>query len=322
MTRKKMFFVYKLNRCTMAFRSKLRVDVKEATTASIDSIFEKLQENYDITYCGLHEVDNGICIFIQNKNKMSPNVVAKLLVETVPILSIEPYTEVSGNVITKIGEIKKRGGVCGKRKSYKKRITKSSDQGASNITNNNNNTTNNNITNNIDNSTNNNNNINFIFVNPIGQESLDHITPEFIQQLLSEHHGPEVVFEFGTKMYSLQENMNFKSDIKSGYISGRTDMDGAWETRRKNDGFKLLMDNLKDKNEEAVLKYLEDIPDDDLEKFKQDMGWIREHKISRLQEHAPVYNKFVRDGFNLLTANIADRIRRIERDCGKRVKLV
>jgi len=43
-------------------------------------------------------------------------------------------------------------------------------------------------------------------VNPIGQESLEHITPEFIQELLAEHHGPDVVFRFGTKMYSLQEN--------------------------------------------------------------------------------------------------------------------
>lgn len=153
-------------------------------------------------------------------------------------------------------------------------------------------------------------------------ESLDHITPEFIQKLLAEHHGPDVVFRFGTKMYSLQENMNFKTDLKSGYISGRLEQDGAWETHRKSDGFGMLMDNLKNKNEEAVLKHMESLPYEDLVKFERDMGWIHEHKYSGLQEDVPVYNKFVREGFNLLSANIADKARRIERDTGKKLKLV
>jgi len=59
--------------------------------------------------------------------------------------------------------------------------------------------------------------------------------------------------------------------VKSGYISGRLEEDGSWETHRKNEGFSMLMDNLKVKNEEAVLKYLEEIPEEDIEKFKQDM---------------------------------------------------
>ena len=249
---------------------------------------------------------------------MSSNVVASLLKDAVTILNIEPYTETFGEVVSKRGEEKKRGGVCGKRKSYTRRSHKKRDV-TNNITN-----IDNNITN-IDNSTTNNttnNNINLIVVNPIGQESLEHITPEFIQELLSENHGPDVVFRFGTKMYSLQENMNFKTDLKSGYISGRIEHDEAWETRRKDEGFYMLMDNLKDKNEQAVLQYLDNIPDEDIEKFEKDMGWIREYKISGLQEDYPVYRKFVQEGFNLLAANIADKIRRIERDSGKKVKLV
>ena len=116
--------------------------------------------------------------------------------------------------------------------------------------------------------------------------------------------------------------MNFKTDLKSGYISGRLEQDGAWETHRKNEGFGMLMDNLKDKNEQAVLKHMESLPYEDLLKFERDMGWIHEHKYSGLQEDVPVYQKFVREGFNLLTANIADKARRIERDTGKKLKLV
>ena len=217
-----------------------------------------------------------------------------------------------GNRLEYTGKILKHGG----HKKSKKRKAEE----AMGVTNN---ITTNNITNNIDNSvTNTTNNINLIVVNPIGQESLEHITPEFIQELLAENHGPDVVFRFGTKMYSLQENMNFKTDLKSGYISGRIEHDEAWETRRKDEGFYMLMDNLKDKNEQAVLQYLDNIPDEDIEKFEKDMGWIREYKISGLQEDYPVYRKFVQEGFNLLAANIADKIRRIERDSGKKVKLV
>jgi len=84
----------------------------------------------------------------------------------------------------------------------------------------------------------------------------------------------------------------------------------------------MLLDNLKDKNEEAVCKFLESVPDEDLEKFKQDMWWIYEHKRSGLQEDFPVYQRFIREGFNLLSANIADKKRRIERDTGKKLKLV
>ena len=70
------------------------------------------------------------------------------------------------------------------------------------------------------------------------------------------------------------------------------------------------------------LKHIESLPYEDFEKFKLYTGWIREHKWSGLQEDVPVYQKFMREGFNLLTANIADKVRRIERDTGKKLKLV
>ena len=285
-------------------------------------IYKVLESVYDIYYVGIYNVLDNICICIHTKNVVSGKKLSDIIRSLdMEVSDIQKCRTFSGEMISEHG----KKFINGKRYVDPK-YSKSSgiSPGPTNINNNiDNSTTNNNITNNnnIDNSTTN-NNINLIVVNPIGQESLDHITPEFIQELLAEHHGPDVVFRFGTKMYSLQENMNFKTDVKSGYISGRLEQDGSWETHRKNDGFSMLMDNLKIKNEEAVLKYLEEIPEEDIEKFKQDMWWIYEHKNSGLQEDAPVYNRFVREGFNLLTANIADKIRRIERDTGKKLKLV
>ena len=288
---------------------KIRLTISP-TCVDCSTIYQIIRSKYDIVYCGIHTLNDEFYVYLHNRERMASNVIMKILSGIVDITDVSKFTEIEGEVLDNIGTVLKHGG---SRKRKRRKVSKK----PSTIINNS--TTINNDNRTINNT---NNNINLIMVNPIGMESLEHITPEFIQELLAEHHGPDVVFRFGTKMYSLQENMNFKTDVKSGFISGRTDMDDAWETRRKNEGFSMLLDNLKDKNEEAVLKYLETIPHDDLDQFKRDMWWIYEHKNSGLQEDVPVYQKFIRDGFNLLTANIADKKRRIERDTGKKLKLV
>jgi len=73
------------------YRSKLKVVVGGEPSISIDEISLYLSGNYDITYCGIHKVEDDYYIFIQNKNKMSSNVVASLLKDAVTILNIEPY---------------------------------------------------------------------------------------------------------------------------------------------------------------------------------------------------------------------------------------
>ena len=290
---------------------KFRLAISSILPCDAEGIFDELSKTHALHYVGIYSIRDTIFICIHAKFVISGNNLLKIMTNLgFSILNIEKVHLFSGEMVSEKGKKLVHGG-----SRVNKRKATPPTQEAETI---NNSTT----INNNDNRTINNNNINLIMVNPIGMESLEHITPEFIQELLAEHHGPDVVFRFGTKMYSLQENMNFKTDVKSGFISGRTDMDDAWETRRKNEGFSMLLDNLKDKNEEAVLKYLETIPHDDLDQFKRDMWWIYEHKNSGLQEDVPVYQKFIRDGFNLLTANIADKKRRIERDTGKKLKLV
>lgn len=301
---------------TSARRFSIHIDT--CIPPDADDIFEQLSEKYEyLTYVGVYTNDEQFFIYLQFKYLVAQSKLFRILAEMgIAMNNIVKSKRMIGETLSEKGEIPKMGRIPKKRKHTDQ--TPSSPQTIINNINNVDNSTN------IDNSTTNNttNNVNVIVVNPIGMESLDHITPEFIQKLLAEHHGPDVVFKFGTKMYSLQENMNFKTDPKNGFISGRLEQDGAWETHRKSDGFNMLMDNLKSKNEEAVLKYIESLPYEDLLKFERDMGWIQEHKTSGLQEDVPVYNKFVRNGFNLLTANINDKKRRMERDCGKKLRLV
>ena len=286
---------------------KFSVNIKTCIPPNACDVFRQISEKYEfLEYISIYTDDEKMYIYLYFKNKVVQSKLYKILVNMgFKIKNITNPKTIIGEILSEHGEMKKMG--------PKKRKV-SSPQTINNITNN---------TQNIHNGDNNtNNNVNIVFVNPIGQESLDHITPEYIQDLLSQRNGPDVVFRFGRRMYSVKENMNFKTDVKSGYISGRSEVDGAWVTLRKNEGFHMLMDNLKNKNEEAVRKCMEDIPPEDFEQFKADMHWIHEHKTSGLMEDVPVYNGFVRDGFNLMVANLADKARRIERDMGKKMRLL
>ncbi len=288
---------------------KFSLQVSSIIPCEADGIFDELSKTHTLNYVGIYFLLEKVYLYIHTKNTTSGNNLMKIIKSLgMDITDIKANVSFRGEMMSEKGIKLIHGGPRGpKRKNPTSRTV--------GTINNVNSTT-------INNTNNTNNNINFIIVNPIGNESLDHITPEFLQKLLSEHHGPDVVFKFGTKMYSLQENMNFQTDPKNGFIKGRLEQDGAWETHRKSDGFNMLMDNLKNKNEQAVLKHIESLPYEDLAKFERDMGWIHEHKTSGLMEDVPVYQKFIRDGFNLLSANIADKKRRIERDTGKKIKLV
>lgn len=303
---------------TKARRFSIHIDMSIPPDA--DDLFEQLSEEYEfLTYVGVYTNDGKLYIYLQFENLVVQSKLVRILVEMgIAMNGIVKSKRMIGEILSEHGEMPKMGRVPKKRKHVDQ--TPSSPQTIINNINNVDNSVDNSTMNNIDNSTT--NNVKIVIVNPIGMESLDHISPEFIQDPLAEHNGPDVVFKFGTKMYSNEENMNFKTNTNSGFISGRLEQDGAWETHRKSEGFYMLMDNLKSKNEEAVLKHMASLPYEDLLKFERAMGWIHEHKTSGLQEDVPVYNKFVKQGFNLLTANIQDKKRRIERDCGKKLRLV
>ncbi|CAM9214417.1 unnamed protein product [Pylaiella littoralis] len=265
---------------------KIRMKISP-TLVDCETLDHIIKSKYNILYCGIHCVADDIYVFIHNRERMASSVLTKLLFDTLDILEFTKFSFLEGQIVDSAGTVPKHGG--SRDHAKRKRAEKSST-------------------------------INLICVNPIGQESLDGITPGFIKDLLAGHHGPEVVFKFGTKMYSLPQNMNFKTDAKSGFVSGRVSDDKAWVTHRKNEGFLMLLKNLKDKNEEAVQKYVDVIPAEDIDDFNRDMSYIS--KIGELQENEPLCSKFIRDGFNALAANFADKAKRVERKTGTKLRLV
>ena len=131
-----------------------------------------------------------------------------------------------------------------------------------------------------------------------------------------------MVFNFGTKLYSVPENMNFKSSLKGGYVSALLPgQQRAWVTRPKGDAFEDLLENLTEKNREAVALYGSDIPQEQIDKFNRNLDWIDEFRDSWFTGDKARYKRFRNEGFNSLSENISDKKRRLERDSNQTLKL-
>lgn len=276
------------------------------TCVTSEIIRDILVSRYDIIYCGIYTYHDKFLVYIQNKSRISKNIVEKLLSETLDILDISVFSKVEGTLICEYGTIPKHGG---KREAKKRSETKNISQ---NITNNN-----------CDQSTNTYViNQNIIVVNPIGSETTDHITQEFIQDLLDQGLGRETVFHFGTKMYSELSNMNFITDRKDGYVKGRVGENGEWLTLEKDPAYEMLFDNLSNKNLEVVENFKDGLSDESVDGFHETLKGIEFLKKVNDVSSNKAYKKYVKEGFNVMAENMKDKTRRMSRDSGKRVKLM
>ena len=286
----------------MLSKAKLRIKVSPDSIIDVNEIVEILSTNYEIKYCGLFETENIGNIYIQSITRMSSNTVKNLLEGKKEILEIDSFKNIIGTLIEEVGTFRKQGSITGQKNKKKTQTVV------------------NNITNNINNVT---NNINVIMVNPIGHESLSHITPEYIQTLLGDtDQDANVIFQFGSKLYSVPENMNFKSSLKVGYVKALVPgKQRAWVTSPKREAFDCIVDNLTEKNLEAVELYGSDVPKEHLEKFHRNLEWITEFKQSYIPEERNRYKRFRNEGLNTLAENINDKKRRLARDTNQIFKL-
>jgi len=277
----------------------LKINPESSIEAPV--LFHKLKDSYDIQYLGVYKLKGDQFIYIHLKNTViGKNLKARVEYADIYVEEIKPCLEFSGTMKSDYGTRLSRG--------RKRR------QEVPNITN----------IHNIDNSVNNTtNNINVIMVNPLGEESLDHITPEYIQSLLSNtEQDANVVFQFGTKLYSIPENMNFISSLKVGYVKALLPgTQRAWLTRPKEDAFETLVENLSEKNRELVELYGDIIPKEHMDRFKLNLGWIEEFSKSFMPEDQLRYKRFRNEGMNSLAENISDKKRRIQRDTNSVLRL-
>jgi hypothetical protein len=293
----------------MVFRSKLRVSVEDDRSISAADIAYAINNNYSLTYCGKHYMNNKCYVYLQNKSKMSPNIIHRLVSTLLVVKEIGPYESLMGTVEDPFGGFRRPGE---KKASDNKKRTVVNNTSINNGTINN--TTN--ITNN-----NNNNNIQYININinPVGQESIAHITPEFIQNLLSHVRDKNVVFAFGEELYSNVENINFQGDVSKGYFRGvEASSSGGkeWTTLSTDRGLEVIYNNLLFKNEEAVEKCKGsiEIPQDDLVTFGINIQDLREDQVSNWEENEIRHKKFRNKGIKPLMDNARSRFKKFKKD--------
>ena len=159
-----------------------------------------------------------------------------------------------------------------------------------------------------------------IFVNPIGQESLQHITQEYVANLLKQALNIGVFFKFGLKLYSLEQNMNFRA--RKSYSLVRVRTNDKWITVSKEKAYDEILLVLVRKTQEAVEMYKDSIPTFDLKHFNMFLPVVSEHKHSPVLRLKNLYKNDRNQGLNTIAISVNNRLNLLHRWGGKKIKLM
>lgn len=157
-----------------------------------------------------------------------------------------------------------------------------------------------------------------ILVNPVGDESLQHITREFVSGLLQQTLNTGVFFEFGKKLYSLEQNMNFRVYSKEVHV--RTNDKWIWVPKAK--AYDNILHTLVDKTQEAVELYKDSISAFDLNHFNTYVSVVFENKDSDVPLLKKVYKDDRDGGLDAIAVVVTQRIGQLRKWLGKRIRLV
>lgn len=97
-----------------------------------------------------------------------------------------------------------------------------------------------------------------IFVNPLGEETLQHTTREFIVGLLEQMLNIGVFFKFGSKLYSSEQNITSRAREKCKLVRMWSKDD--WIAVSKDDVYDEILHMLVENTQEAVERYKDSIP--------------------------------------------------------------
>lgn len=153
--------------------SKIRVSLAEGSLFDARKVDVKLKSHHRISYIGFyrHEPTRRTFLYIQCKNRMASNVVKQLLqvTELIQIEDMDMFQKVDEglDLLQEKGELKKPGGVRGMRRNTVMAPIRAAATGT-------NYTSHTSTTKRV------------VTVNRFGQESLEHITKEYILDLLAQ----------------------------------------------------------------------------------------------------------------------------------------
>lgn len=162
--------------------------------------------------------------------------------------------------------------------------------------------------------------INAIFVHPLGEETLQHVTREYVAGLLKTLLNFGVFFQFGMKLYSLEQNMNFRARKRYMYVKVRSG--GTWVTVSKNEAYDRIPESLVERAQEAVNMFGEGIPESHMNHFNTYAETILDFKNSSHPMRRREYEKVRNKGLDNIAVSMNDRIGRLQNWGGQKLKLV
>lgn len=137
-----------------------------------------------------------------------------------------------------------------------------------------------------------------VFVNPLGEESLQHIPREYVVDLLKQTLNIGVFFKFGLKLYSLSQNVNFRTRTRKYYKYVRVRIKDEWITVSKNEAYDEILFMLVEKTREAVEMYKDSIPAFDLDHFKLFLPVVLENRDSPVPWRKKMHEKNRNNGLD------------------------
>lgn len=158
-----------------------------------------------------------------------------------------------------------------------------------------------------------------IFVNPLGEESLRHITREYVVGLLKQTLNVGVFFKFGLKLYSLSQNVNFRARKYRKNV--RVRVRDKWTIVPKEKAYDEILHTLVEKTREAVEMYKDIIPEFDLNHFNMFVPVVLENRESPVPDRKKLYAKRRNNGLDAIAVSVNDRFSRLGKWGGKRVRL-
>ena len=266
----------------MALRNrKLRVQLKP-TCIDLNTVLEPLRTEYpNLLYLGIWYHDGYGYMYAQHAERMSDIMLTKLLKDHMEITDISSYSAIVD------GELQEEW--RSKPFRAKKRPAVKADTNA-------------------------------IFVNPLHKESMKHITKGFIVDLLKPLPGLNVFYQFGLKLYSLEQNSNFRTRKGSRKVSLRCD-DG-WTTVSKGKAYDEILLILVERTQQAVHMFINDIPRYFINHFDTYAESILDFKNSSFPKNRKLYEGRRNRTLDDISVNMNDRLSRLSGWGGKKVKLV
>lgn len=266
----------------MALRNrKMRVQLKP-TCVDLNTLLEPLLAAYpNIIYVGIWYHNGYGYVYVQHVERMSYITLTKLLKDYIEITDISSYSTIVD------GEL--QGEWRLKPFRAKKRLAVNAD-------------------------------ITTVFVHPLHKESLQHITKEFVVELLKPLPGISVFYKFGLKLYSLDQNSNFKT--RKGCKKVRLRCEDGWTVVSKGMAYDEILRILVERTQQCVNMFRKDIPRYSINHFETYVESILDHKNSSVSKYRKLYEARRNKTLDNIAVSMNDRLSRLTNWGGTKVKLI